>query len=228
MVGHDHVMTLDAELKASVFVANPNQAAAALRDVCDRYRRFHPATAQVRIALCAYRLAWFAEERDNVVEARSWLAVVPGNDTPPDLVARAYRSWLAGNRKQAILDAESAAALLQSEWWTWIYAVDALFIAAQAQSALGNPGEAIATLRRALALLEQLTELEPGADRPRRLARIRGQLATLEATRDRAAAYRHARDAAAWYREAGGYNRQADALEAIARETAHAATSGSR
>jgi len=228
LVGPDHVMRIDAEFKSSLFVANPNQAATALRAPCNRYRQLHPTTTQVRISVCAYRLAWLAEERNDVVEAHAWLAMVLASDRPRDLVARAYRSWLAGNREQAIRDAESAAVLLQGEWWTRIYAVDALIIAAQAQTTLGHSSEAIAALRRALAWLEQLTELESGADQPRRLARVRGQLATLEAEHDRVAAYAHARAAAAWYRQAGGYDRQVEALEAIARTTADGATSDSR
>jgi len=228
LVGPDHVMTLDAELKATIYIGNPAKAVAALRAVCDRYQRLHPITARSRINLCSYQLGWLAEERGDITQARVAFDAIPASNGQHARVARAYRSWLAGDLAQAIHEADSAAAALQGEWWTRIYAVDALVVAAQVQVALGHPRDAIARLRRALTWLEQLAEVESGADRPRRLARIRGQLARLEAAHDRAAAHSEARDAAAWYRQVGGYDRQAEELEAIARATAGTSTSGSR
>lgn len=67
----------------------------------------------------------------------------------------------------------------------------------------------IATLQQALLQIESLASVEAGANRPRRLDRIRARLAMLEQTRDAAVALAHARDAAAWYRAVGGYSAEA-------------------
>jgi hypothetical protein len=224
-LGPDHVMTLDARLKASIFIADPVRAAALLRELRDRYRRSHPTTAASRIHLCAYQLGWLAEERGDLAEARAELAAIPPGAGKQGAVAQVYLARLAGALDQAVRDGRAAADRLEAKWWTRIYAVDALIVAAQAQAALARPGDAIATLQRARTLLDSLASLEAGEDRPRRLARVRGQLAILEAPRDRALAHDYARDAAAWYRRAGGYDARAEALEAIARATA---TAGSR
>jgi hypothetical protein len=141
------------------------------------------------------------------------------------VVAQAYLALFAGALDQAVRDGRAAADRLEAKWWTRIYAVDALIVAARAQAALARPGDAIATLQRARTMLDSLASVEAGEDRPRRLARVRGQLAILEAPRDRALAHGYARDAPAWYRRAGGYDARAEALEAIARATA---TAGSR
>jgi hypothetical protein len=84
-LGPDHVMTLDARLKASIFIADPARAAALLRDLRDRYRRSHPTTAASRIHLCAYQLGWLAEERGDLAEERAELAAI--RPTP------ASRAW---------------------------------------------------------------------------------------------------------------------------------------
>jgi tetratricopeptide (TPR) repeat protein len=216
LLGPDHVMTLDAALKASIFVAQPGAAAAALRPLCERYRRFHPTTAGSRIALCAYQLGWLAEERGDRAEARAELASIPADGGPQDRVGRAIRSYLADAPDQALREARDAIGRLQGQWWTQIYAVDALIVAAQADVRRGHPDDAIASLGQAVTLLDGLAAVEAGADRPRRLARVQAQLAILEATRDRPAAQRHAEAAVAWYRRVGGYDAQIAALAALA------------
>ncbi|TMQ09067.1 MAG: hypothetical protein E6J91_31545 [Deltaproteobacteria bacterium] len=177
-------MTLDAQLKASIFVSNPIRAAANLGELCDRYRRFHATTAKSRIKLCSYQLAWLAEERGDVAAAHVALDAIPPDGEPQVLVAHTYRMLFAGQLDQAIHDARTAVARLRGEWWTTIYAIDALIVAAQAQVALARPSDAIATLQQALTLIDSLVAVESGADLPRRLARIRGQLAILELARD--------------------------------------------
>jgi eukaryotic-like serine/threonine-protein kinase len=219
LVGANHVMTLDARLKASIFVANPLHAAAEQRELCDRYRRFHPTTARSRIDLCLYQLGWLAEERGDVAEARSAFAGIPESGSPQDLAARVHRRLLAGQPRDALREAHFAIARLKGEWWTRIYAVDAQIALAEAQVQLARASDAIGTLQQALLQIENLASMETGEDRPRRIARIRARLAMLEQTRDRAAAHAHARGAAAWYRAAGGYGSKAETLEAIAHAT---------
>jgi tetratricopeptide (TPR) repeat protein len=216
LLGPDHVMTLDAELQASIFVANPDAAAAELDRLCERYRRFHPTTTQSRTALCTYQLGWLAEERGDRATARTELTRIPADGGPQDLVGRAIRSYLADAPDQALREARDAIGRLQGQWWTQIYAVDALIVAAAAHVRRGHPDDAIASLRQALTLLDGLAAVEAGADRPRRLARVRAQLAILEATRNRPAAQRHAEAAIAWYRLVGGYDAQIAALAATA------------
>jgi hypothetical protein len=184
---------------------------------------FHPQEAAGFVSQCAYELGWLAEERGDLIEARAAMQLV-GNDRAP--IARAYLDAFDGKLDDAIRQARAAAEGLRAEWWTRFYAGDGLLFAATCADRLHRRADAIANVRAALAIYDQLTVIKQAPYYLRRVARARALLARLVAPADPAEATKLAGDAAAWYRAAGGYDAIAGDLEAIARSGP--VTSGSR
>jgi hypothetical protein len=213
LLGPHHVRTLEAMYKSSVFATDPRVAAAQLRDVCERAQRFSPKESSL-IPRCAYELGWLAEERGDLVETRAWMVLATDIRKP---IADAYLAALDGKLEAAIRDAGAAAAGLQAEWWNKIYAGDSLLFAAICADRLHRNDAAIASLRSALAIYDQLAVIKQSPFYLRRVSRAKALLARLLASSDRAEASKLAGEAAAWYRSAGGYDAIAGELDTIAR-----------
>jgi hypothetical protein len=201
LLGDNHLLTLQAAIKDSMFAARPDIAADRLRDACRRVQQLH-AEAAALIDGCAYELGWLAEERGDTAEARAAMQQVGDEHRP---IALAYLAAADDKLDDAIQKARGAAAGLQGEWWTRFYAGDGLLFAAICADRLHRPGEAIANLRAALAIYDELTMIQQQPYYQRRVARTRALLARLVAPSDPAEAARLAGAAAAWYRAAGGY-----------------------
>ena len=216
LLGPNHIRTLEARYKSSVFVANRDEAASQIRDLCQRVQTFHAKEAADLVSRCAYELGWLAEERGDTAEARAAMQRVDNARKP---IALAYLAAQGGKLDDAIGQARRAADGLQGEWWTKFYAGDGLLFAAICAGQLHRPKDAIANLRAALAIYDQLTVIKQAPYYLRRVARAKGLLARLVASSDPAEASQLAGDAAAWYRTAGGYDALAGELEAIARRT---------
>jgi hypothetical protein len=214
LVGENHIMTLEAMNKRSVFAANPALVASQIREVCRRARTFHAVEAAELINGCAYELGWLAEERGDVAEARASMPLVGGARRP---IALAYLAALGGKLDDAIGMARRGAEAMPKDWWIQLFAGDGYLLAAICADRLHRPADAIANLRAALAIYDQLTVIKQAPFYLRRTARAEALLARLLAPSDRAEASRLAADAAAWYRAAGGYDAIAGELEAIAR-----------
>jgi tetratricopeptide (TPR) repeat protein len=219
LLGPNHVRALEAMYKSSVFASDPAVAASQLRDVCQRARRF--AGKQVAgdevagmIPRCAYELGWLAEERGDTAETRAAMQLVVDIRKP---IAQAYLAALDGKLDEAVRDARVAAEGLQSEWWNKIFAGDGLLFAAICSERLHHRDDAIANLRSALAIYDQLTMIKQSPFYLRRVSRAKALLARILASSDRAEATRLAGEAAAWYRSAGGYDAIAGELAAIVR-----------
>ncbi len=216
LLGPNHIRTLEAVYKSAVFVAKPDVAAAQIREMCQRVHAFHAKEAQSLASQCAYELGWLAEERGDTAEARASMQRVDNERKP---IALAYLAALDGKLDDAIEQARRAAEGLQGEWWTKFYAGDGLVFAAICADQLHRPRDAIANLRAALGIYDQLTVIKQAPYYLRRVARAKGLLARLVAPSDPAEASQLAGDAAAWYRVVGGYDAIAGELEAIARST---------
>ncbi|HEX7837932.1 MAG TPA: hypothetical protein VF469_10745, partial [Kofleriaceae bacterium] len=211
LLGKDHVLTLQSAFKGAVFAARPDVAASRLRDACRRLEQLH-AEAAALITECSYELGWLAEERGDTAETRAAMQRV-GDERRP--VAQAYLAAAGGNLDEAIRQARAAAAGLPGEWWTRFYASDGLLFAAICADRLHRTAEAIASLRAALAIYDQLTMIAQQTYFQRRVARARALLARLVAPSDPAEAARLAGAAAAWYRAAGGSDAIAAQMEEL-------------
>jgi hypothetical protein len=216
LLGPNHIRTLEATYKSSVFAANPEAAASQIREVCRRVQVFHATEAAGLVSRCAYELGWLADERGDTAETRSSMLLVDDIRKP---IARAYLAALDGKLDDAIRQARSAAAGLQGEWWNRFYAGDAMLFAAVCADRLHRRDDTIANLRAALKLYDHLTVIEQAPYYLRRVAHARALLARLVAPSEPSEAATLAGQAAAWYRTAGGYDAIARELEAIARTT---------
>jgi hypothetical protein len=176
----------------------------------------HPHLTE-KIAECMFELGWLAEERGDLVEARSAFAVVKHERNLEEIIARGYVLMLdrgyqdAAREMVAVFDEYNQ----RDHIWPRFRVVDALFVVAHSQLQLGLREDALATLRRALTALEGLTPLASTVVYQRRLARVRATLARVLANTDAAAAKQLANIALAWYRKAGGYDAVVKELEAI-------------
>jgi eukaryotic-like serine/threonine-protein kinase len=206
-LGADHPMTLDARLKAGMFVEHAARSAEILRDACGRYREMHPHLVE-KITQCAYEVAWLAEERGDASEVADALAAVvePG---PEATIAAGYRDLLAGDHAAAARAmTEAAATLSAGSFWARWRAVDAYFVAALAADKLGQRAVAISSAERALAALDGLGELAATSFVQRRHGRLLAWLA-LAGAGDVPA---RTEAALAWAQLAGGYDARIAAL----------------
>ncbi len=201
VLGPDHPLTLDARIRAAMFVEHPQRARTLLAAACGRYRQFHPRLVE-RATQCAYELAWLAEEGGDVAGAAKELAsIAPGKLEAR--VAVGYQLLLAGRFVEADRSMIATADELAKEphfWMRW-RGVDALIVAATAEHRNGEVARERATLERALSTISELEGLKATTFYQRRLARIHRMLAGIVAS-----PAEHAREALAWYRAAGGYD----------------------
>ena len=222
-LGPHHPFALQFQLRAAMFVQDPTRAATLLHDACTQLHRFHGHLVTL-FNSCAYELAWLAEERADVDEARSLLSAIQattGSQDPQPTVARVQLLAVDGKHENAARESRAVAARFEraTEWWFRVFAADALLVAARSNAELGHRSDAIAMLREALAVVEDLTLAKSQTYYQRRLARVRATLAKLLAASnrpaDRAAAAQLGRDAIAWYRLAGGYGATIAELERL-------------
>jgi len=211
-LGPDHPETLDVKIKVAMFVEDPRKAWDLLDTSCRRYRQLHPHLSYT-ITHCAIELAWLAEERGGLAEAREMLAAL-SIKAPEAKLGAGYLLVLDDKPADAVSQMLALADRLQKQehYWPRWRAVDALVIAARAAHTLGKAADEIAYLERALAVLHGVTVIEGTTYYQRRRARVRALLA-LRGAPDAAV---HAAAALAWYRDAGGYDAQIAALAPIA------------
>ena len=209
-LGADHPLTLDARIRAAMFVEHPGHARELLRDACGRYRRLHPHLVE-RAAQCAYELVWFAEEHGDVAEANAALATI-GPQQVEARVAEGYRLLLAGEVAAAsrAMNALADELVPQEHFWRRWRGVDALLVVAIAQHRLGDLATERTTLERALVILGGIDGLKATTFYQRRLARFHLMLARIGANPGE-----HARAAIEWYRAAGGYDEFVKELEPL-------------
>jgi len=211
-LGDNHPLTLEARLAAATFARDRSVAAADLRDTIARMQRLHPHLRET-VDDYLYELGRLAEERGDVDEARRAFAQV--RQQPNAGVAAGYLALLDGKlddaaRTMAALGGELASS---PDVWIRVAASDAFVVAGAAATRLHRDADAIASLTRALPLLEKIEDIPVYR---RRLARCRGALAQLLATREPQRARELAALAAAWYRDAIGYDRELAELATLA------------
>jgi serine/threonine protein kinase len=216
LLGENHIMTLEAMNKSSVFATNPDVAASRIRDVCRRAQAFHAKEAADMVSGCSYELGWLAEERGDTALAHASMQRVDDARKP---IALAYVAALEGKLDDAIRQARRGAEGMSTEWWRQLFAGDGYLLAALCADRLHRTGDAISNLRTALATYDQLAVIQQAPFYLRRTSRAKALLARLVAPSDRTAASRLAGDAAAWYRAAGGYGAIAGELEALVQTT---------
>jgi hypothetical protein len=203
LLGAYHRKTLDVRLQAAFFIAEPQRAAAELRELCGLYERFQAEVAAGTISACVFELGWLAEERGDRAEARAAMARVRDTEGPLREMADAYRAMLDGKLAEAAAAARRVGERYRSESWEQFDAASAYLLAATCELAGHHSAAAVVDARAALALFEQLSSLSRTANYQRRLARTRALLAGLVAQPE---ARRLANDALGWYRGAGGYD----------------------
>jgi len=212
-LGENHPLTLEARLAAAMFARDRTAAAATLRDTIARMQRLHPHLRET-VDDYLYELGWLAEERGDVSEARRAFAEI--RQPPNARVAPGYVALLDGKLEEAARTMTALGRELEgsTDYWLRVAAADAYMVAATAALNLHRDADAIASLARALPLLENIEDMPAYR---RRLARCRAALARLLATREPARAHDLATRAIAWYRDAIGYDRELAELAAIAR-----------
>ncbi|MEJ7600839.1 MAG: serine/threonine-protein kinase [Kofleriaceae bacterium] len=204
-VGPHHPSVLNARTTTAFLTENPGEVVTQLGDICRSYQQWHPHLER-QITVCAYELAWLAEERGDVIAARSWAAAVTATDGMEVRNTVGLRLFLDGNYPRATAEMVAAAdQLLRSgdAWPRW-KAVDALLVAALSELKTRRVSQGIALLERANTTLEKLA-LGNVAFYQRRLARTRRLLATLLVKIDPPRARVLAEAARSWYRSVGGY-----------------------
>jgi hypothetical protein len=212
-LGENHPLTLEARLSAAMFTNDRNAAAASLRDTSERLLRLHPHLRETADDYI-YELGWLAEERGDTDEARRAFTAV--RQAANARVAAGYLALLDGKLDAAVRSMEALGRELEAspDYWVRVAASDAYMVAATSAAKLGRDADAIASLTRALPLLEKIDDMPPYR---RRLARCRATLARLLASREPRRARELADLAGTWYRSAGGYDRELAALDALAR-----------
>jgi serine/threonine protein kinase len=196
-LGPDHPFALEFRTRAAMFVQHPGEAARAIEEGCAKMRALHPHLA-MQIYFCTYEVGWLAVERGDDAAARAAFTAIlatPGDDNYHAL-ARIHLAMLDGD-PHAQRDAAALGDTLakSTAWWLRVYAADAFLVA-------GN-------LDRARDLLDDTSAGHAQVYYQRRIARVRYLRARAHHDREAAAA------AAAWYREAGGYERALAELDAI-------------
>jgi hypothetical protein len=195
-------------------IDNPLALRTELEDICARYQKWH-AHLEKQISVCAYELAWLAEERGDLATARTWANAVTFEESLEYVNATGLRLLLDGKNDEAARQmlAKADELLREADPWPRWKAVDALLVAGLAQLRMSRRAEAIATFERAEKTLQALA-LGKVAFYQRRVARTQRLLAGLVAT---PRARELATAALAFYRAVGGYDAAAAELETIAR-----------
>ena len=203
VVGIDHPMTLDARLKAAMFIAHPQRSAARLTATCDRYRAMHPHLSE-KIMQCAYEVLWLAEERGDVRAAREAMAAFATPNALEGQIALAYGELFAGRPAVAARAMRAAAAAFakRPHFWARWRSIDARLLAAIAAYQAGQREAAIADAEQTLTSLGGLGDFASSVFVQRRRGRVLALLAVLGAGDVVARA-----DAAiTWAASAGGYD----------------------
>jgi tetratricopeptide (TPR) repeat protein len=208
-LGADHTFTLSTRVRSALFLENPLEGSAQLREACTTLRELHP---QARAAMvdCHYNLGWLAVERGDVVEAKQAFTTVVATKLEPDrlAIAQAELVRLDGDPGTAAVQAEAIARKIETSknWFGRWPAADAWLVVAAASQTLGKPSDAIAALEAARTLLVEARRHSNATRIMRRYVRVVALLAI--AKRDSVLAD----EARAWYRAAGGYE---DAIRAL-------------
>jgi hypothetical protein len=205
-LGARHPFALEFRVRAAMSIHHPGEAAERLREPCTLYHQLHPHLAH-KFIHCSYELGWLAAERGDTAAARAAFEAIVAtpNDAAGPQVELA-RIQLAGSAREAT--AVTATLEQSKEWWIAMFAADGLLVAAAA-----SPRDAIAHLRHAHKILDGITAGRSQPYYQRRLARVRYLLA--RALGPSAERTQLAKEALAWYRDAGGYERAVAELDAL-------------
>ncbi|MFZ5442388.1 MAG: protein kinase domain-containing protein [Myxococcota bacterium] len=151
LVGPEHAQTLDKQMTASFDLDEPSAAQRALRELCPRLARLHPALKTQR-ERCALELAWQSwalGEAEGVQVAASLVSLPPLEkpDGPAGAVA-VYLALVEGRDVRSSLEAlrREASRPRGDEWYHHLYAADAELVLA---AAAGGDAEAGAAAARA-------------------------------------------------------------------------------
>jgi serine/threonine protein kinase/tetratricopeptide (TPR) repeat protein len=207
--GRDHPNALNARVNAAMLVANPQRSLAMLREPCRQYLALHRHLEE-RVVICAFEAGWIADDLEQSSESRSFMASIRMKDPQAleQVIAGSYLSVFDRKLDDAIVSLVPFVAThsVDDEPWVRFRSVDASLVLAAAQSQQGRARAAADTLDRAL---KTLTSVAPQFGAlvlyQRRLARVRAELAVLLRESQPRLAEEHARQALAWYRDAGGY-----------------------
>ena len=226
-LGPNHPRTLSARRAAATLTRNPDAAALLYQAACDGYQRWHPGLTHA-LADCAFERGWLADERGDLAAARGAMQLAAADPAAQrqrgkGTIAASYLAITADGAGDASRDGDARAAIAAmqqlaadgapaAEWWTRGEAALAYLTAAIGWQRTGKPDDAERCWRAALGLLEGIHQ--PMFDRA--LARVRATLALRWATAHPDAARAAAGAALAWYRAAGGYDRQIAELSRIA------------
>jgi protein kinase-like protein len=224
-LGPNHPRTLGARRAAATLTRNPGAAALLYQEACDGYQRWHPKLTHA-LADCAFERGWLADERGDLAAARAAMQLAAADPTAQrqrgkGTIAAAYLAITADRADHPGDAAGAAIAAMQqlaadgapaTEWWIRGEAAMAYITAAIGWQRAGASGDAERCWRAALGLLDGIHQ--PMFDRA--LARARAALARRWVAAHPADARTAAGEALAWYRAAGGYDREVAELSRIA------------
>jgi tetratricopeptide (TPR) repeat protein len=200
-LGASHPFTLNARMKAAMYIENPTRSREMLREIASRYREIHPHLVE-RIGRTSYQVLWLAEEAGDLDAARAALAEIGDNDPAVSPLASGYRLLLAGNYRETLSTmAEVATKLGAGDFWDRSRSVDANILAALAAHHLRDRAAEARHAEAALATIDSLDAIIAQTYIQRRRGRVLAMLAML-GVGDVAARKKAALD---WARLAGGY-----------------------
>lgn len=200
-LGPDHYTVLDTRLSAAMHVEHPRRAYEALGAACRELLALH-AHHREPISTCHYELGWLAVAlRDEAAATAAFARVTePG---PEREIARAYVAPDAASANRLAALARELAA--ENVPFLALRAADAGLIAARAS----DRSTARRVLEHGLAALDATRGFEHRAFFARRRAAVAAALARVGGPIERA------REAAAFYRTAGGYEAALRELEPL-------------
>lgn len=214
-LGPEHVFTLEARLRAAAFITSSPEAARQLGDICTALDHWHPEATRL-VQQCYYELAWLDAEADDAEGSTRMMAHALVGEAPTTELA-ALALVVRSNDRAATDRASVVAARRAADpaWWVRFTAVDAYLLVADSARRTSDVMRETAALRRALAILDDPAFNRAAAYYQRRLARVRALLARRLAPSEPETARALARDAATWYRSAGGYDRALQELASL-------------
>jgi tetratricopeptide (TPR) repeat protein len=216
-LGANHPFTITNWMRGAAHtIDNPVEAANELRDACTKLMTFHTEN-QRRIDTCNYELGWLAAERGDAAEMKSTMAAVQWADNQYLPIAKAYLLFADGKLDDVARTMEEYGQKFAAEkgWWDRNVGAAAFMIASLAYEKLGQPERAVPLLETSLVIFEDPGFNKSASYYKRKLARTRAMLAKLVAKTKPETAKSLAKEALAWYREAGGYEATIAELEKL-------------
>ena len=224
-LGPNHPLTLSTAYTAALFTHDPARAADAVRDMCERSRKFFPNEGVTNYD-CLFELGWLALERGDPAEVRSTMSIASeeraastGEREVRSRVADGFVAHVDGDHRRAAEEMEALSRDATVESWFHGYLADAAMVCGLAAEKLGAVTRASGCYARAVDLMEGFAKTYPVTER--RLARMRALLARAVEGAQPVRAGELAAAALAWYRTGPGYEPVIAELEAlVARVTA--------